>query len=59
MTENNLTDTIDEKLALIAPTLNAIAFGGDQPYLCQLQTLLRRCCHVNADMRLSGVDGLA
>jgi hypothetical protein len=38
MADKRFTDTIEEKLALITPTLNAIEFGGDQPYLCELQT---------------------
>ena len=42
MADKRFTDTIEEKLALISPTLNAIEFGGDQPYLCELQTLLRQ-----------------
>src|SRR3954469_26029895 len=42
MAQTRFTDTMEEKLALIAPTLKAIAFGGDQPYLCDLQTLLRQ-----------------
>jgi hypothetical protein len=42
MMETSLTDTIDEKLALVTPTLNAITYGGDEPYLRQLQTLLRQ-----------------
>ena|SRR5689334_24704926 len=42
MAETSFTDTIDEKLALIAPTLKAITFGGDQAYLRELQTLLRQ-----------------
>jgi hypothetical protein len=42
MAEKRFTDTIEEKLALIAPTLNTIEFGGDQPYLCGVQTLLRQ-----------------
>ena len=42
MADKRFTDTIEEKLALIAPTLNTIEFGGDQPYLCELQTLLRQ-----------------
>jgi hypothetical protein len=42
MADKRFTDTIEEKLALITPTLNAIEFGGDQPYLCELQTLLRQ-----------------
>jgi hypothetical protein len=42
MAEKSFTDTIEEKLALIAPTLKAIEFGGDQPYLFELQTLFRQ-----------------
>ncbi|WP_457094707.1 hypothetical protein [Microvirga sp. P5_D2] len=42
MADKRLTDIIEEKLALLSPTLNAIEFGGDQPYLCELQTLLRQ-----------------
>jgi hypothetical protein len=42
MAEKGFADTIEEKLALIAPTVKAIEFGGDQPYLCELQTLLRQ-----------------
>jgi hypothetical protein len=42
MADKRFTDTIEEKLALITPTLNAIEFGGDQPYLHELQTLLRQ-----------------
>ncbi len=42
MADKRFTDTIEEKLALIAPTLNTIEFGGDQPYLHELQTLLRQ-----------------
>jgi hypothetical protein len=42
MAEKFFTDDFEEKLALIAPTLNAIEFGGDQAYVCELQTLLRR-----------------
>ncbi len=42
MAERSFTDTIAEKLALITPTLNAMEFGGDQPYLRELQTLLRQ-----------------
>ena len=42
MADKRFSDAIEEKLALIAPTLNTIAFGGDQPYLCELQTLLRQ-----------------
>ncbi len=42
MADKWFTDTIQEKLALIAPTLNTIEFGGEQPYLRELQTLLRQ-----------------
>ena len=42
MAEKGFTDTIEEKLALISPTLKAIEFGGDLPYLHELQTLLRQ-----------------
>ena len=42
MADKRFTDTIEEKLALIASTLNTIEFGRDQPYLCELQTLLRQ-----------------
>ncbi|QRM33491.1 hypothetical protein [Microvirga sp. VF16] len=42
MAENCFTDTIEEKLALISPTVKAIEFGGELPYLCELQTLLRQ-----------------
>jgi hypothetical protein len=42
MADKRFTDTIEERLALIDPTLNAIEFGGDQPYLHELQTLLRQ-----------------
>jgi hypothetical protein len=42
MAETRFTDTIEEKVALIAPTLKAIEFGGDLPYLCELQVLLRQ-----------------
>ena len=42
MAETRFTDTIEEKLALISPMLKAIDFGGDQPYLRELQTLLRQ-----------------
>jgi hypothetical protein len=42
MAETRSTDTIEEKLALISPMLKAIDFGGDQPYLRELQTLLRQ-----------------
>ena len=36
MADKRFTDTIEEKLALIASTLNTIEFGQDQPYLCEL-----------------------
>ena len=42
MTETSFTDTIEEKLAFIAPTVKAIDFGGDQTYLRELQSLLRQ-----------------
>src|SRR5215217_2395163 len=42
MTEKSLTDTIEDKVAMIAPTVKAIEFGGDQPYFRELQTLLRQ-----------------
>src|SRR3712207_6723076 len=42
MAEKRLTDTIEEKLALILPTVKAIEFGGELPYLRELQTLLRQ-----------------
>ena len=42
MTETSFTDTIEEKLAFISPTVKAIDFGGDQAYLRELQTLLRQ-----------------
>jgi hypothetical protein len=42
MADKHFTDTIEEKLALISPTLKAIEFGGDQPYLRELQTLVRQ-----------------
>ena len=42
MAETRFTDTIEEKLALIAPMLKAIQFGGDQAYLRELQALLRQ-----------------
>ncbi|EIM30407.1 hypothetical protein [Microvirga lotononidis] len=42
MAELRLTDTIEEKLALISPTVKAIEFGGELPYLRELQTLLRQ-----------------
>jgi hypothetical protein len=42
MAETRFTDTIEEKLAFISPTVKAIEFGGDLPYLRELQTLLRQ-----------------
>jgi hypothetical protein len=42
MAEKSFTDTLEEKLAFISPTVKAIEFGGDQPYLRELQTLLRQ-----------------
>src|SRR5215217_8062000 len=42
MADKRFTDTIEEKLAFISPTVKAIEFGGDQPYLNELQTLLRQ-----------------
>ena len=42
MTETSFTDTIEEKLAFISPTVKAIEFGGELPYLLELQTLLRQ-----------------
>ena len=42
MTDKSFTDTIEERLALVAPTLNAIEFGGHQSYLQELQALLRQ-----------------
>jgi hypothetical protein len=42
MTEKILNDAIAEKLNLIAPTLKAIQAGGEQSFLGDLQTLLRK-----------------
>jgi hypothetical protein len=42
MADKRFTDTIEEKLAVIAPTVKAIEFGGDQASLSELQTLLRQ-----------------
>ncbi len=42
MTEKTLTEAIEEKLNLIAPTLKAIQAGGEQAYLGDLLTLLRK-----------------
>ena len=42
MTETSFTDTIEEKLAFISPTVKAIEFGGELSYLRALQTLLRQ-----------------
>jgi hypothetical protein len=38
MAEKSFTDTREEKLAFISPTVKAIEFGGDQSYLRELQT---------------------
>src|SRR3712207_798044 len=40
MAETSFTDTIEEKLAFISPTVRAIEFGGELPYLRELQALL-------------------
>ena len=42
MAETPFTDTIEEKLAFISPTVKAIEFGGELPYLRELQALLRQ-----------------
>ncbi len=42
MTEKTLNEAIEDKLNLIAPTLKAIQAGGEQAYLSDLQTLLRK-----------------
>ena len=42
MAENSFTDIVSEKLALIAPTVKAIEFGGDLPYLREVRILLRQ-----------------
>jgi hypothetical protein len=42
MTEKALNEAIEEKLKLIGPTLKAIQAGGEQAYLGDLQTLLRK-----------------
>jgi len=42
MVEKRFTDTIEEKLAFIPPTVKAIEFGGELPYLHELQALLRQ-----------------
>ena len=42
MTDERFTDTIEKKLALVAPTLRDLEAGGDQSYLRELQALLRR-----------------
>ncbi len=42
MADESFIDTVEEKLALISPTVRAIEFGGDLPYLRELQTLLRQ-----------------
>jgi hypothetical protein len=36
MAETRFTDTIEEKLAFISPTVKAIEFGGELSYLCEL-----------------------
>jgi hypothetical protein len=41
MTDERFTDTIEKKLALVAPTLRDLEAGGDQSYLRELQALLR------------------
>lgn len=42
MTEKALNEAIHENLNLIAPTLKAMQSGGEQAYLGDLQTLLRK-----------------
>jgi len=42
MTDNTLTEAIQEKLNLIAPTVQAIQAGGEPSFLGELQTLLRK-----------------
>lgn len=42
MAEHTLGEVIHEKLSLIAPTVKAIQGGGEQGYLSELQTLLRK-----------------
>jgi hypothetical protein len=42
MVETRFTDTIEEKLAFISPTVRTIEFGGELPYLRELQALLRQ-----------------
>jgi hypothetical protein len=42
MADESFIDTVEEKLALISPTVRAIELGGDLPYLRELQTLLRQ-----------------
>jgi hypothetical protein len=42
MADESFIDTVEKKLALISPTVRAIEFGGDLPYLRELQTLLRQ-----------------
>ncbi|WP_134494725.1 hypothetical protein [Microvirga pakistanensis] len=42
MTEKTLTEAIQEKLNMIDPILKAIQAGGDESYLRDLQTLLRK-----------------
>jgi hypothetical protein len=36
MAETRSTDTIEEKLAFISPTVKDIEFGGELSYLCEL-----------------------
>jgi hypothetical protein len=36
MAETRFTDTIEEKLAFISPTVKDIEFGGELSYLCEL-----------------------
>ena len=42
MAEKRFIGTTEESLALISSTLNAIQFGGDLPYLCELLKLLKQ-----------------
>jgi len=42
MADRSFTDDIEEKSALVVSTLKAIEFGGDLPYLRELQALLRQ-----------------
>jgi hypothetical protein len=54
MVEKCFTDAIEEKLAFISPTVKAIEFGGELPYLRELQTLLRQ--HLASLVVLFGRD---